>query len=169
MRSTGDSRTLFGSPTWQEEFKVFINSQLMKGRAASFSGESPVPVLGAAVGSEGCGWDFPLPPGKCMLVAQLCLTLRSYGCHLPVSSIYGESPGRKTGVGCHSLLQGIFPTQGSNPCLLHRRQIFFLPSEQPGKLLRHHGVKGAQLCPGLPLPWPRTPSSLLSTQLLHSQ
>ena len=25
---------------------------------------------------------------------------------------------RNTGVGCHFLLQGIFPTQGSNPCLL---------------------------------------------------
>ena len=24
-----------------------------------------------------------------------------------------------TGVGCHFLLQGIFPTQGQNPCLLH--------------------------------------------------
>ena len=25
-----------------------------------------------------------------------------------------DSPGKETGVGCHSLLQGIFPTQGSN-------------------------------------------------------
>ena len=33
-----------------------------------------------------------------------------------------NSPGKNTGIGCHSLLQGIFPTQGSNPhllCLLH--------------------------------------------------
>ena len=29
-----------------------------------------------------------------------------------------ESPGQNTGVGCHPLLQGIFPTQGSNLCLL---------------------------------------------------
>ena len=28
-------------------------------------------------------------------------------------------PGKNTGVGCHSLLHGIFPTQGSNQCLLH--------------------------------------------------
>ena len=27
-------------------------------------------------------------------------------------------PGKNTGVGCHALLQGIFPTPGSNPCLL---------------------------------------------------
>ena len=30
-----------------------------------------------------------------------------------------KSPGKNTGVGCHALLQGILPTQGSNPCLLH--------------------------------------------------
>ena len=32
--------------------------------------------------------------------------------------LYRDSPGKNTGVGCHALLQGIFPTQGSNPCLL---------------------------------------------------
>ena len=30
-----------------------------------------------------------------------------------------DSPGKNTGVGCHFFLQRIFPTQGSNPCLLH--------------------------------------------------
>ena len=30
-----------------------------------------------------------------------------------------ESPGKNTGVGCHALLQGIVPTQGSNLRLLH--------------------------------------------------
>ena len=30
-----------------------------------------------------------------------------------------DSPGRNTGVGCHALLQGIFPIQGSNPHLLN--------------------------------------------------
>ena len=30
-----------------------------------------------------------------------------------------DSPGKNTGVGCHALLQGIFPTQGSNSGLLH--------------------------------------------------
>ena len=28
-------------------------------------------------------------------------------------------PSKNTGVGCHFLLQGIFLTQESNPCLLH--------------------------------------------------
>ena len=42
--------------------------------------------------------------------------------------------GNNTGVGCHFLLQVIFPTQGSNPGLLHCRQML-LPSETPGKSL----------------------------------
>ena len=43
-----------------------------------------------------------------------------------------NSPVQNTGVGSHSLLQGIFPTQESNWDLLHCRQIF-LPAELPGK------------------------------------
>ena len=30
-----------------------------------------------------------------------------------------DSPGKITGVGCHAFLQGIFWTQGLNPCLLY--------------------------------------------------
>ena len=41
----------------------------------------------------------------------------------PGSSVHGNSPGKNTGVGCHALLQGIFPTQGSNPGLPHWGQI----------------------------------------------
>ena len=45
-----------------------------------------------------------------------------------------DSPGENTGAGCHALLQGIFPTQGSNPrllCLLHW-QVGSLPPAPPG-------------------------------------
>ena len=35
-------------------------------------------------------------------------------------------PGKNTGVGCYFILQGIFPTQGLNPHLLHCRWIFLL-------------------------------------------
>ena len=38
-----------------------------------------------------------------------------------------DSPGKNTGVGCHSLLQGIFPTQGSSLCLLCLLQASSLP------------------------------------------
>ena len=41
-------------------------------------------------------------------------------------------PGKSTGVGCHFLLQGNVPTQGSNPGLLHCKQTLLL-SEPPGK------------------------------------
>ena len=54
------------------------------------------------------------------LVAQLCPTLCDpMDCSPPVSSVRGDSPAKNTGVGCHALLQGIFPTQGSSPGLLH--------------------------------------------------
>ena len=43
------------------------------------------------------------------------------------SSLHEDSPGKNTGVGCHALLQGIFPTQGSNQGLPHLRQIFTRP------------------------------------------
>ena len=44
---------------------------------------------------------------------------------LPGSSVQGYFPGQNTGVGCHFLLQGIFPTQGLNPGLLHCRHILY--------------------------------------------
>jgi len=51
-------------------------------------------------------------------------------CSLPGSSVYGDSPGKNTGVGCHALLQEIFPTQGLNPGLLHYRRILYQLSYQ---------------------------------------
>jgi len=51
---------------------------------------------------------------------QSCLTLcNSMDCNPPGSSVYGDFPGKNTGVGFHALLQGIFLTQGSNPHLLY--------------------------------------------------
>ena len=41
-----------------------------------------------------------------------------------------NSAGQDTGVGSCSLLQGIFPTQGSNPGLSHCRQILYQLSYQ---------------------------------------
>ena len=42
-----------------------------------------------------------------------------------------DFPGKDTGVGCHFLLQEIFPTQGSNLGLLHCRQILYWLSYRP--------------------------------------
>ena len=60
------------------------------------------------------------------LVTQSCPTL----CDLmdgspPGSPVHGDSPGKNTRVGCHALLQGVFPTQGWNPGLQIYRQILY--------------------------------------------
>ena len=72
----------------------------------------------------------------CAKSLQLCLPFCDpMDCSLPGFSVHGGSPGKNTGMGCHALLQGIFPTQGSNPCLLHllHRQAGSLPLAPPGK------------------------------------
>ena len=60
-----------------------------------------------------------------LLVTQSCPTLLPH--ELQPTALLGpqDSPGKNTGVRCHSLLQGIFPTQGSNPGLPHCRQILY--------------------------------------------
>ena len=55
--------------------------------------------------------------------SRLCMVLTG-------SSVRGDSPGKNTGVGCHDLLQGILPTQGSNPGLPHCRCILYCLSHQ---------------------------------------
>ena len=73
-----------------------------------------------------------------------------------------NSPGKNPGVGCHSLLQGIFPTQGSNPGLLHCRQTLHNLSYQgkpasEGCSNSGQGVDfspGGQCLPGAPIPSP---------------
>ena len=75
-----------------------------------------------------------LPSAVC-LVAQLCPTLWDpVDCSLPGSSVYADSPGKKTGVGCHALLQGIFPPQASNLGLSYCRQILYHLSHQGSPL-----------------------------------
>ena len=65
------------------------------------------------------------------LVAQSCLTLWDpMDCSPPGSFVYGDSPDKNTGEGCHAILQGFFLTQGSNPGVLHCRQILYCLSHQ---------------------------------------
>ena len=71
------------------------------------------------------------PFGTMCSVAQLCPTLCDpMDCSSPGFSAHGDSPGKSTGVGCHALLQGIFPTQGSNPELLYCGRILYHLSHQ---------------------------------------
>ena len=60
------------------------------------------------------------------LIAQSCPTLCDLmNCSPPGSSVHGNSSDKNTGVGCHALLQGIFPTKGSNTGLLRYRRILY--------------------------------------------
>ena len=59
------------------------------------------------------------------------------------SSVHGDSPDKNIAVGNCFLLQGIFPTQGLNPGLLHCRQ-YSLPSEPPEKPNSYKAPKGKQ-------------------------
>ena len=72
-----------------------------------------------------------------VFVSQLRPTLWDpMDCNRPDSSMEENpwnSPGKNTEVGCHLLLQGLFPTQGLSPGLLHCLQILYCLSH-PGSL-----------------------------------
>ena len=71
-----------------------------------------------------------------VLIAQSCPTHCSSTDSSPPGSVHGivQALSSRTlhsaGVGSHSLLQGIFLTQGLNPSLLHSRQILYCLSHQ---------------------------------------
>ena len=77
-------------------------------------------------------------PGYCLLACvlsrvQLFATLWTTAHQAPLSCNF---PGKNIGVGCYFLPQGIFPTQGSNPHLLHLQadslplSLIYLPESQ---------------------------------------
>ena len=85
-----------------------------------------------------------------------------------------DSPGKNAGVGCHSLLQEIFPTEESNPDLLHCRQFLYHFSHQGSSsfLIKNSKEKSALCQPHWRPEWreksvllilflPKTPTVLL--------
>ena len=65
------------------------------------------------------------------LVTQSCPTLYNpMDSSPPGPSVHGDFSGKNTEMGCHALLQGIFPTRRSNPGLLHCRWIVYCLSHQ---------------------------------------
>ena len=83
----------------------------------------PKPPLQADLWTGPCKWK--------VLVAQSCPTLCDpMDCKAPRLLYLWNSSGKYTGVSSHSLLQGIFLTQGSNLGLLHCRQILYRLSHQ---------------------------------------
>ena len=101
---------------------------------------------------------------KCKLLSfcvQFFATPMDYSPSLPGSSVHGIL--QNIGVGCHSLLQGIFLTQGLNPGLLHYRQDS-LPSEPPGKPPNLKWPKNSSVTPKKHL-WMQLPRSSSTSKL----
>ena len=119
-------------------------------------------------------------------VSVVSYSLQPHGLQPASSSLHGDSPGKNTGVGYHALFQGIFLTQGLNPCLL-----WFLHWQEGSLPLRHKGnpclsfigaLLGARhsascliaILPGLSskvidLPAPHKASQKLSMSLFYSK
>ena len=95
------------------------------------------------------------------LVAQSCPTLCDPTDYSPPgSSVHGDSPGKNTGVGCHALAQGTFPTSGLNPALPHCRRFFTLSHEgSPNEGTVHYRLNW--LLPTGLEPHPASPALLL--------
>ena len=72
------------------------------------------------------------PSSLCAVLSHAVMSdsLRPHGCSPPGSFVHWDTPGRNDRVGCHALLRGIFPNQGSNPSLLHWSQILYHLSHQ---------------------------------------
>ena len=70
-----------------------------------------------------------------------------------------DSPGKNTGVGCHALLQGIFPTKGLSSGLWHCRQIIY-----QGRMEGNSGMEAPELA--FTIPKINFTLTLLSLQLL---
>ena len=71
-------------------------------------------------------------------------SLRAHGLKLTRLLHPRDFPGKSTGVCCHFLLQGILPTQGSNPGLLPCRQTLYRLSHLP--LNVHVSLSSVWLC-----------------------
>ena len=69
-------------------------------------------------------------PSESVCRSVLSGSLLLHGLWSPRLHYPWNSPGKNTGVVSHSLLQGIFLTQGLNPSLLHCRQILYHLSHQ---------------------------------------
>ena len=71
----------------------------------------------------------------CVSCSVVFNSLQPHGLYLTRLLCPWNSPGKNAGVGCHSLLQGIFLTQGLNLCLfcLLHWQVGSLPLVPPGK------------------------------------
>ena len=93
--------------------------------------------------SKGTGPIMGVPPSRFHLNLKKRKKMKSLSCVRLFATLWiiayqlpcpWDFPGKNTGLGCHFLLQGIFPTQGWNLGLPHCRQML-LPSEPSGRII----------------------------------
>ena len=90
--------------------------------------------------------SFHLVDSTSFIFCSLCMCYRAWSCltlqpHEPTRLLCPwDFQGKNTGVGCHFLLQEIFPTQGLNPGLPHCRQMLYLLSHRGS----HTSISGSQ-------------------------
>ena len=111
------------SRCWQAWFLLEVLQESVPGLSPSFWWVQA--ILGIA-------WLSDLSP----LTQVMSNSLRPRGLYLARHLCPWDFSGKNTGVSCHFLLPGIFPTQGSNLCLQHGRQIF--------NPLSHQGSPGVE-------------------------
>ena len=147
---------LFVTP-WIIAFQVSLSMDFSR---QEYWGELPFPTPGdlphlgiEPISSELADRSYTtVPPGKHLegIKIEILIWLRKWKSlsHVwlfvtspaslpPTHGLYSlwNSPGQNTGVGSHSLLQGIFPTQGSNPGLPHCRQILYQLSHREAQTI----------------------------------
>ena len=143
-------------------------AQMVKKSACNAGDLGSIPGLGRSPGKRK---GYPL---------QYAGLENSMDCNPPSSSVRGDFPGKNTGVGYHALLQGIFPTQGLNPGLLHCGWILYQLSYKgsprilewvaypsPGDLPNPGIEPGspALLADSLPVELPGTHPQMISTSI----
>ena len=109
-----------GGEEWREQRRAHIPGQSLQPPGRSAHAQSLVAKLPPAGSKEEGGSLKAHIPHTSetvsevkLLVTQSCLTLcNPMDGSLPGSSVHEDSPGKKTGVDCHSLLQWIFPETG---------------------------------------------------------
>ena len=85
-----------------------------------------------------------------LLVIQSCQTLQPHGLQTSRLLYPWNSPSKNTGVGSHSLLQVIFPIQGSNLGLLHCRQtLYHLSHQESSIIIREMQIKLTMMYPSI--------------------
>ena len=107
---------------WFQILKTDLGLRLSKELLTFYAGKhTQISALGATDINRPCSWPLvSSAPKESESHSVVSNSLWTQGLYSP-----WNSPGQNTGVGSPSLLQGIFPTQGSNPGLPHCRKILY--------------------------------------------